>query len=102
MARVRLNPMFVAIWGKMGDMALKRRGNTIYTSQLPDFSERVLSAAQVETNTRFRTAVYFAKQVIADPEAAKQYEQTAKETGKSVYNIAIADYMSKHRPTGSV
>ena len=99
MARVRLNPMFVAIWGKMGNMALKRRGNTFYTSNLPDFSGRVLSAAQVQTNTRFRAAVHYAKQVLADPEAVKQYEQSAKENRKSVYSTAIADYMAAHKQT---
>ncbi len=97
MARVKLNPMFIAIWGKMGNMALKRRGNTFFTSNLPDFSGRVLSAAQVETNTRFRAAVYYAKQVLADPEAAKQYEQRARESGKSVYSTAIADYMARNK-----
>ena len=74
-------------------MVFKRRGNTWYISQRPDCSRRILSGVQKESNARFRAAVQYAKGVLANPEAGKQYEQT----GKSVYSSAIADYIARHK-----
>lgn len=97
MASVRFNPVFTEIHGRLGNFIVKQRDGRFYISQRPDYSKRVLSPVQKETNARFRAAVQYAKQVIADPEAGKQYEDTAEQSGKSVYCIAIADYMARHR-----
>lgn len=97
MARVRFNPVFTEIHGKLGDFIVKQRDGRFYISQRPDYSKRVLSPVQKETNARFRAAVQYAKHVIADPEAKRQYKDSAEQSGKSVYSVAIADYMGRHK-----
>lgn len=94
MATVKLNSVLVHIKGGIGDMVFKKRGNTIYISRRPDFSKRVLSDAQKQCIARFQDAVRHTKQVLADPEARKPYEDSAQKSGKTVFHTVMTEYLT--------
>ena len=54
------------------------------------------SAKQLEAKSKFKMAVHYAQQILADPELKASYEQLVKE-GQTVYRYAIAEYMQKHK-----
>ena len=95
MAKIRWVGAIDAVSGRSGDLIYKRRGGTFYMSRTPDFSKRKLSAAQKGSLNRFRKAVIHAQGVLADPVARKRYEREAKMKRKPVYNLVIAEYLSR-------
>ena len=97
MATVQLNGVLMRIKGGLGDIVFKKRGNTLYMCRRPDFSRRVLSEAQKDRIARFRAAVRHAKQVQADPEARKPYEESARKTGKTVFHTVMTEYLTAPR-----
>ncbi len=97
MAKVRLNPIFEALRGQIGDLVFRRYGDKVVVSRKPDTEGREFSEAQLAHQERFRQAALFGKMVMADPETKTIYEQAARAKGKPVFSLTVADFF--HAPS---
>jgi hypothetical protein len=93
MAKVKLNPLFSEIHGKLGDFVFRTSpaGETII-SRPPDLSNVKWSKAQKTHRKRFKKAVLYAQAAMADPDIRAHYEEQAASLHKRPYNLAVADY----------
>jgi hypothetical protein len=91
MARLRYNALLENWKGAVGDLVLKKRGNTPYLSRRPDFSKRKLSAKQELNCKRFKEAVVRAKAINADPVARAHYEAIARSQKKEVFRVIMSE-----------
>jgi hypothetical protein len=71
-----------------------RKRGKIVTSTKPDMSRVTPSENQLKAKSRFAEATHYAQGIIRDP--AKKAAYKVKE-GKTVYNTAIKDYMTKNK-----
>lgn len=79
-----------------GQLLFKQYSYGTVVSKIPDRSRVVLSDKQTASNSAFRKAVQYAKQVLKDP--VRYAECRARLTeGKTVYNTAIADYLARQK-----
>ena len=93
MARIKLDPLFAGISGRMGDLVFRKsRNGEIIVSRRPRKSNTPPSAAQMAQRERFKLANAYAKAAPADPALRVHYEALAEETGTSAYNAARTDY----------
>ena len=95
MAKIKLNPLLEFIRGKI-DKAVFRRTHTgeVILSKSPDMSEVVWSEAQEAHRARFRRAVKYAREALADPELKAFYLQMSLEVKNSrrPFDMAVSDY----------
>lgn len=98
MTKVTLHPSLMGLHGKMGDLVFRttRNGGTSLIRKA-DMSNVEWSPAQAAQRKRFREAVTFAQQAMADPEQRKAYEKVAKRKGKRAYEMAISDFIKKEK-----
>jgi len=94
MARVKVNPLLLAILGQVGDLVLKERYGSVYLSRKPVFKPREGTDAQKAARERFRRATRYAKTVMADPAARAPYETAARENNRAVKAVIIADFLN--------
>jgi hypothetical protein len=80
------------------DFVIKVRNGKPYISRKPqrDPTRRKSNAEQKQVNI-FKLAVEFAREVIADEEKKAAYREESGKTGRSIYHLAISDYVQKHR-----
>lgn len=93
MATAKNNPLLAGLRGKMGDVVVRQVGDIIVVQAAPDRSRVKLSAKQKKANNTFKQAVAYAKKVAADPEKIKAYMPELLEGRKSIYHIALADFI---------
>ena len=93
MAKVKLNPTFLRIQGKMGN-AVFRLSHTgeLSMTKVPDMSRVKWSKAQKEHRQRFKRAVAYARVAMADEKVRLKYEKLAKKLGKRPFDMAVSDY----------
>src|ERR1044071_7816303 len=93
MAKIKLNPLFGEITGKVGNVVFKKtaNGDTII-AKCPDMSRVEWSEAQKAQRERFKLANAYAKAALADPELRAIYEKLAEEKGNGPFAAAKADY----------
>jgi hypothetical protein len=79
--------------GKIGDLLVFRivNGKTI-VAKTPSTANRTPTQKQLEQQEHFQEAVIYGKTVQVTPELKAQYETEVPE-GKSVYQIALADFL---------
>ena len=94
MARVSKNSLAESFQGSLGSLVFKRYRYGTVVSKRPDRSKVKLSRKQKASNQRFVKAVLYAKQVLRTPSMQLKYKRQMKQ-GKSLYHLALADYM-KH------
>ena len=98
MTKVTLNPVLMELHGKMGNLVFRRtRNGEVSLIRKADMSRVKWSPAQAANRQRFREAVAHARLAMADPQLKAQYEEAAAKTGKRVIEVAISDYLRKHR-----
>ena len=98
MAKVKLNPMFEEVHGKFGDMVFRRmRNGRLSLIRKADMSKVKWSPAQQANRQRFREAVAYARQALANPQLRATYEAVAAQTGKRPIEVAISDYLQKKK-----
>jgi len=80
------------------DFVIKVRDGKPYISRKPrrDPSRKKSEPEQKQVDY-FREAVEYARGVITDESKQKQYEEESRNTGKSIYHIAISDYIKRKR-----
>ncbi|MFT3780803.1 MAG: hypothetical protein QM790_02235 [Nibricoccus sp.] len=93
MATTQLNPLLENLNGSIGDLVIYKRAGRLIISRKPDLSRRVLSPAQQKQFDRFPRATQYAAEAMADPARRASYETAAKQTGKPVRSLAIAEYL---------
>ncbi len=80
------------------DFVIKVRNGKPYLSRKPKRDpKRKKSDAEQKQVDLFRQAVLYAKEVIADEEKKEKYIEESKQSGRSVYHLAISDYIAEHR-----
>jgi hypothetical protein len=78
MAKVILKEGIQQIWGRVGDLVLRRsHTGQAQLSMLPDMSRLKWSAAQQAHRQRFKQAVAYAQAAMAEAQVRVQYEQAA-------------------------
>jgi hypothetical protein len=83
--------LFRGLRGKLGDKIYRKYKKRTVVTKLPDYSKVVRSSLQKEGSSRFREAVAFAKQMMADP---SQYDELKKRArGQSVYHYLISNFL---------
>jgi len=94
MARVKNNMITHNLSGTVnGQLVFKTYAYGTITSKVPDMSNVKLTEKQKAQNARFKKAVSFAKEVLADPEKKALMAQRTP-PGKMVYHQAIAEYLA--------
>jgi len=80
------------------DFVIKMRDGKPYICRKPkrDPTRRKSPAEQKQVNL-FKLAVEYAREVIADENKKAEYSEASKQWGRSVYHLAISDYINKHR-----
>ncbi|RZJ88603.1 MAG: hypothetical protein EOO20_13220 [Chryseobacterium sp.] len=94
MAKSENNEVMFGARGKVGNLVVFKNfgNNQTVISKRPRRPENpVYTAKQIEVKQKFREAVVYAKGVIGNPDLATIYQPFAK-PGKSVYNLALANY----------
>ena len=92
MVKVILNPGLRRLSGKMGDWTYRWMHGKQTLMKTPDMSSVEWSEAQREQRRRFRKAIRYAKQAMADPQARAHYEKLARKTGRISFRLAVSDY----------
>lgn len=93
MAKIKLDPLFREISGKLGDVVFRSTANGVVMSKRPAASSVPPSEAQNAHRQRFKEAAAYARTALADPQVSSLYQQAAAGQNKSAYNLAVADYM---------
>ena len=94
MAKVKLNPVLEQFRGQIGDLVFKHYGAEVGVGRKPDRSGIQPTEAQLEHRVRFRQAVLYGRLVMADPDKKEIYEQAAKEKGKPIFSLTVADFFN--------
>jgi hypothetical protein len=95
MAKIKLDPLFAAISGTIGDFVFKksRKGEAI-VARRPKKSNAEPSEAQKAQRERFKLANAYAKAAMADPDVRAFYEERAAEEGQGAFALARIDYFN--------
>jgi hypothetical protein len=93
MARVRDNLLVDGFSGKLGDIIFKHYRFGTVVSRRPNMSKVKRTSTQKKNSSRFVEAVKYARSVVASPMLKKTYEKKAKKSGRTIYHLALADYM---------
>ncbi|MEW6202034.1 MAG: hypothetical protein AB1546_08665 [bacterium] len=79
------------------DFVVKYRGGKPYISRKPRRNpNRRKSPGEQKQVDLFKLAVRYAREIITDPVKKAEYEGKALKQGKTVYNLAISDYLNRH------
>jgi hypothetical protein len=94
MALAKLNPLFVELHGKIGDIVFRRgpNGQTII-SKMPRRSLWKVQKVRKAQKKRLTEAHARARTAMADPLTRAYYDQEAKKTGKRAYSLALTHFL---------
>lgn len=93
MAKVDLNPSIAALRGKVGRMIYRTQNGQTVTVDSYEHKDRP-SPAQKEGRDRFRSALHYAKAVLADPLRRERYRRLGAERKQPVNSLLIANYLN--------
>jgi hypothetical protein len=93
--KVKLNPMFKNVSGKLGDLVFREVNGTLVASRKP-IHTAAPSAKQVEHRERFKNAAAYGRSAIKSEELRDRYAAVARERNLSLNAVMIADYF--HAP----
>lgn len=101
MGRLQTNdPLLKNLHGKVGQLVFKQYGDVTVVTKYPNMKTVKRSEKQKQNSARFKEAVAYARSVPLNPEGhADLVEETKRETspyyGKTLYQAAIAQFLSK-------
>src|SRR5690349_11496290 len=95
MAKIKLNPMFASMSGKMGDVIIKtsKNGQT-YISMCPQKSNAEPSEAQLARRNALGQASRYAKAALADEATRAFYEALAEASHRNAHSVCTGDYLN--------
>src|SRR5512133_2955799 len=94
MVKVRLHPPVASMSGKTGAYTYRFTYGKQTLMKTPDMSKVKWSKAQKEQRKRFREAIGYARQAMADPTVRAHYEKVAKKAGRQPFRVAVSDYFA--------
>ena len=94
MARVFNNALLDGVRGKIGKLVIKQYRYGTVISAIPDMSRVKKSALQKHYQGDFADAVAYAQGIIRDPRKKAAYAKKIPK-GKTVYHVAIQEYLEK-------
>jgi DnaJ-class molecular chaperone len=92
MVKVLLQPGLRALSGKMKDWTDRRMYGKQTIMKTPDMSKVKWSKAQKEHRQRFREAIRYAHEAMADPNVRAHYEKVAKKSHRQRFRVAVSDF----------
>ena len=93
MGKLKDNVLVNGMSGSIGNVLLKQYKYGTVISKMPDRSKVKLTKHQKNLNSRFQDAVAYAQAVINDPKKKSGYEKKAKREKRSVYHVALSEYL---------
>jgi hypothetical protein len=95
MAKIKLNPIFASMSGKMGDVIFKtsKNGQT-YISMCPRESNAEPSEAQLARRNALGQASRYAKAALADEATRAFYEALAEASNTNAHSVCTRDYLN--------
>ena len=96
MAKVDLNPIFDTVRGKVGDLVLRRYGDSVVMGRASE-PRQPLSAAQLAHLEHFRAATRYGNLALLDPDLRARYTAAARQRSLPVFAVMVADYF--HAPS---
>lgn len=97
MSKVKENVLINGMSGRLDNVIFKHYRYGTVISKKPDRSKVKLTGQQKKQNANFQQAVAFAKSVLADATKRKAYEKKARKEKRSVYHLALAEFLKKNR-----
>ena len=94
MTRVRLHPPVKSMSGKMGIYTYRMMYGKQTLMKTPDMSNVKWSKAQKANRERFREAIHYAKQAMADPKVRAHYEKARKKANRQPFRVAVSDFLA--------
>jgi hypothetical protein len=92
MAKLKVNPLLLAIQGRIGDLVIVHEGGQMYVRRKPKKLPGFRSAAQLAQTSRFAVGSRWARTVLTDP-AVRALYQKACQGHLTPHNIAVKDYL---------
>jgi hypothetical protein len=92
MVKVILNPGIRRMSGKMGDWTYRWMHGRQTVMKTPDMSKVKWSEAQKAHRERFREAIAYAHEAMADPRVRAYYEKVASKKGRQPFRVAVSDF----------
>jgi hypothetical protein len=94
MAKVTLNPVLMAIQGKVGDLVFKRFEGEEIVAKMPDRTGIVPSDNQLAQMEKFRLAALYGKAALADTQTRTPYEEASARKGVPVFALTVGDFLN--------
>jgi|SRR5215208_6940979 len=94
MVKVRLHAPVKSLSGKMGIYTYRVMRGKQTLMKTPDMSGVKWSKAQEESRARFREAIRYARQAMADPGVCAHYEEVGKKANRQPFRVAVSDYLA--------
>jgi hypothetical protein len=94
MVKVILQPGLLALRGKMGDWTYRRMYGQQTIMKTPDMSKVKWSKAQKANRARFRKAIFYARQAMADAKVRAYYEKMAVQANRQPFRVAVSDFLA--------
>jgi len=94
MAKVFLQPGLRRLQGKMGDWTYRQMHGRQTIMKTPDMSKVKWTEAQRANRARFRKAIAYAKQAMADPKIGVHYQKIARKARRQPFRVAVSDYLA--------
>jgi hypothetical protein len=92
MVKVILNPGIRRMSDKMGDWTYRWTHGKQTVMKTPDMSKVKWSKAQKANRERFKKAIRYARQAMADPKIRAQYEKRGKKANRQPFRVAVSDF----------
>src|SRR5689334_23390383 len=96
MAKLKNNVLVKGFSGRLGDIIFKNYKFGTVISRRPNMSKVKRTRQQKENSNLFAEAVEHARNVVASPALKNTYEKKAKKTGRTVYHLALSEFMAKN------
>jgi hypothetical protein len=80
--------------GKMGIYTYRVMRGKQTLMKTPDMSSVKWSEAQKASRERFRKAIRYAKQAMADPDIRVHYETIGKKANRQPFRVAVSDFLA--------
>ena len=94
MVKAILQPGLLALRGKMGGWTYRRMYGKQTIMKTPDMSGVKWSKAQQAHRQRFKEAIAYARNAMAEPNVRAHYEKVAARKGRQPFRVAVSDFFA--------
>ena len=94
MVKVRLHAPVKDMRGKMGIYTYRVMNGKQTLMKTPDMSGVKWSEAQKANRARFREAIRYAQQAMADPAVSAHYKEIAEKAKRQPFRVAVSDFLA--------